>query len=528
MEIPLVNVTARICDQQGRPVHRAQITMRLTTVERYCGLVVPREVRAETDPQGKAVLRVWPNELGTEGSEYLVTISFPEACHTSCGKHPSHLPPLHSLRYRCTVPNSDCNLQDIAELPPYEQRGSGQVITTEVAAFASQAASAADRAQNAVETIGSIRTSLEGLADETTSAKVAAQEAARQAQSHERRVRELLGGVDDTICHFENSVTARTERTAQRLVKEATVCITQAKTDALEAIEQRSGDVLHEIGKASSDAQGTAVNTIAAVRENAVQAIATAKTDALRELHEDAALFGEDFENLTERALSAAKRAGCSAASAQNSAVKACECAEKATQAAQGMERYRDEALAAAQQAQSAAECAQADAQRAEAAADSVEKNTVVAKSYAEAAAKQAKAADGSAKGASESAKIALEAASAVKEDRSHVEAITENLDTALATAAADIVTEHIVAEAIEQATAEATNAAREAAESASNAEQAVTDARGETQKRRAPPGKPLNPPGKRRNMQPNFKTNSTPKSRLRRWLRNSPYFPTD
>ena len=95
MEIPLVNVTARICDQQGRPVHRAQITMRLTTVERYCGLVVPREARAETDPQGNAVLRVWPNELGTEGSEYMVTISFPEACQASCGKHPSHLPPLH-------------------------------------------------------------------------------------------------------------------------------------------------------------------------------------------------------------------------------------------------------------------------------------------------------------------------------------------------------------------------------------------------------------------------------------------------
>lgn len=60
MDIPMVNVTARIMDQRGRPVQRARITMRLTTVERFCGFVVPREVTAHTDNDGIAVLRVWP------------------------------------------------------------------------------------------------------------------------------------------------------------------------------------------------------------------------------------------------------------------------------------------------------------------------------------------------------------------------------------------------------------------------------------------------------------------------------------
>ena len=67
--LPTVNVTARVYDQNGKAVHGAVITMRLTTVERYSGYIVPREARAETAATGKAVLAVWPNEVGTESSE---------------------------------------------------------------------------------------------------------------------------------------------------------------------------------------------------------------------------------------------------------------------------------------------------------------------------------------------------------------------------------------------------------------------------------------------------------------------------
>ena len=79
--LPTVSVTARVYDQSGKPIHKAVVTMRLTTVERYSGYIVPREVRAETDAAGKAVLAVWPNELGTESSEYRVHIKYP---HNGC------------------------------------------------------------------------------------------------------------------------------------------------------------------------------------------------------------------------------------------------------------------------------------------------------------------------------------------------------------------------------------------------------------------------------------------------------------
>lgn len=122
----------------------------------------------------------------------------------------------------------------------------------------------------------------------------------------------MTDGVADTISTFEHTVVDRTERTAARLTKDATTCITQYKADALQAIELRSGNVLNEISKAASDAQTNAVNAVAEARENAVGDIDGARSGGLAALREEAALFGEDFENLTERALTAAKRAGCS------------------------------------------------------------------------------------------------------------------------------------------------------------------------------------------------------------------------
>lgn len=120
--LPTVNVTARVYDQSGKPIHKAVVTMRLTTVERYSGYIVPREVRAETDAVGKAVLAVWPNELGTESSEYRVHIKYPHnGCESSCFNGGSG-----SVSGYAVVPNHDCDLQDIMELSPYEQRGAGR------------------------------------------------------------------------------------------------------------------------------------------------------------------------------------------------------------------------------------------------------------------------------------------------------------------------------------------------------------------------------------------------------------------
>lgn len=184
--IPMVNVTARVNDQSGRPVQRARVTMRLTTIERYCGLVVPREITQYTDASGVAILRVWPNELGTEGSEYMVTIMYGDAKMSEsaqCGCSPA----TQSQRFRAVVPNVDCDLFDIVDLPPYEHRGSGLVITSEVASHANRAGAAADRAENAAERVEIARTEAEAFASESKAARDGANISSNEAQKQASR-----------------------------------------------------------------------------------------------------------------------------------------------------------------------------------------------------------------------------------------------------------------------------------------------------------------------------------------------------
>lgn len=470
-KLPMVTVTARVMDQRGQPVPKARITMRLTTVERYCGIIVPRTVEAVTDKDGLAKLRVWPNARGTEGSEYLVTISFADACQSGCQRHPSaNLPPLQSQRFRVVVPDADCNLWDIAELPPYEVRGSGLVITEEVAAFASQASNAADRAENAMESAGSIRASLEGLAGKAEAAKKAAQAAAKESGAHERHARDLVDEFDSKVCHFEHTVVHRTEKTAQHMVQEGRNCIRQETATSLEAIEKRTGHSLSEISRAASDAQHTTMETIKTAKNIALEEIKGAKENALAEVHEEVDLAREDFGAILERAVSAAKRAGCSAASAANSKTDACACAERAERAALSLERANGDAMAAAERATSAAECAKADAQRAQTAANTSSQQAENAKVAADAAKRQAAFAKTSADAADLSAETARGAAVSAQENREHIDEVVRDLDQAILDAAAGIVTNDIVDAATAKASEEANAAAKAAQDAATEA----------------------------------------------------------
>ena len=118
--IPTVNVTVAVHEQDGSPVRDALVLAKLTAVERYNGYVVADEYTGRTDERGRAVVAVFPNELGSEGSEYRFRIVTP------AGK---------TFSVYATVPNSDCNLHQICELEPSERRGAGQVVSTEMAGY---------------------------------------------------------------------------------------------------------------------------------------------------------------------------------------------------------------------------------------------------------------------------------------------------------------------------------------------------------------------------------------------------------
>ena len=475
--IPTVNVTAKFTDPEGRPLRGAIVSMRLTTTERYQGYVVPAEVRAVTDGSGQAVLAVWPNELGTERSEYLVTVTFPDNCMVPGGTRGKVSP--RSIRAYAVVPHADCLLHDIMELPPYEQRGVGQIITSEVAAYADAASHHADEARSAVDEAKAVETRLLAAADAAEGAKDAAVQAEKSAEAAATRAANIVDGFETDVCAERDKVVKAVNDAAHQRKAEALACISQAESVALDAIERRAGEALAETTQAISDARTEAVGAVNNAGQRALTEIGAAGEDELQKLRDEAALFGEDFENLTERAIAAAKKAGCSAASAANSASKACECANRAETAAQGLERARDEALDAATRAETAAECAKADAQRAEAAADSAQKSADHAAGSALAAQKAAQAADASAADANLAAGQAVAAQQAVAKDREYIDGIAADVEQAVRDVATDMLTPQVVTEAVERATAEAEAHAVASAESAArSAERATESAR--------------------------------------------------
>lgn len=468
--LPLVNVTAQVNDQQGRPCAGAVVKMRLCSPDKYQGLVVPREVIGGTDVNGRCVLRVFPNALGYEGSEYDVHISFPGS--GACGG----VSQMRPVRCRVFVPNEDCNLMDIMNLAPRDPLPAGSLIPDEVAGYASQAADSAAAAKSHAGAASSILGQAQTSAGQAEAAKEAAQAAESNAAAQAKRAKQLVDGVDETICNFTTSVTTQVEKTAALLVADATRCIREQEAVSLSAIELRSGESLNEISETAAATRSEAVEAVKSTGQNAVHAVEDARDEALEDLREVGGQFEEDFLTLTERAESAAKRAGCSAAGAANSATKSCACAERAETAAQGLERHRDDALDAARRAETARACAESAAQRAESAADMSQQNADYAAGSAKAAQEAAKAADASADLAKQSADIAVAAQQATANDKAYVESVADDVEQAVRDVAVDMLTPQVITEAVERATQEAEGYAMAAGQSSANAANSATE----------------------------------------------------
>lgn len=230
--LPLVDVSAQVNDQQGRPCAGAVVKMRLCSPDKYQGLIVPREVIASTDANGHCVLRVFPNALGYEGSVYDVHISFPGAGAGVCGRNTVPAP-MRSIRQKVYVPNEDCNLMDIMDLSPREPLPAGSLIPDEVADYAAQAANSAAAARSHAEAATSTLAQTGTYVAQAEAAKDAAQVAESSAATQAKRAKQLVDGLDETICNFETSVTQRVEKTAVLLTADATRCIREQEAVSL-------------------------------------------------------------------------------------------------------------------------------------------------------------------------------------------------------------------------------------------------------------------------------------------------------
>ena len=162
--IPTVMVTVRLHDQDGDPEIGASVKAKLMTPERYNGYIVPEEYTGQTDETGCCTIALFPNELGTEGSEYRFKMM------PRNGK---------AITVYASIPNKNCFLEEICDLEPYPVRGAGAIITSEVLA-ASKAACAA--ARTATEEAASISVHIKDAVDSAAIAKQACEIAVVNAE----------------------------------------------------------------------------------------------------------------------------------------------------------------------------------------------------------------------------------------------------------------------------------------------------------------------------------------------------------
>ena len=78
MALPTVPVTCVVADQFANPIANATVQMTLNATDVYEGFIVQTTVQDVTDATGTVVLDVFPNALGSMGTQYKVLIVTPE------------------------------------------------------------------------------------------------------------------------------------------------------------------------------------------------------------------------------------------------------------------------------------------------------------------------------------------------------------------------------------------------------------------------------------------------------------------
>jgi len=294
MSLPLVNVTCIAVDQNGTPVASAIVKAKLTKAEIYGGFVVPASVTTTADATGTAVLQLWPNALGANGSMYQVTVTRPGTGELILSKTVS-------------VPNSACNLHQILTEEPYPPIDAAQ-----------QALAAAQGA----------------LALVTTQATNAAASASASAGSATAAANSATGAASSATSAASSASTA----TAQASASDSSA--TAAAASAAAALASKNASATNEANAANS---ATSASTSATNAASSATAAASSATSA-----------STSAATATTQATGAATSASTATAQASNAATSATSAANSATGAAGNVAATATNAAAAASSASTA------------------------------------------------------------------------------------------------------------------------------------------------------------------------------
>ena len=367
MAIPTVEVLVVAHDQDGSPSPRAQVTAKLSTVERYNGYVVPDEYSGLTNENGECRINLFPNELGTEGSEYKFKI-----VHTN-GK---------TVTVYASIPNSNCSLHQVAELDRFELRGAGLLVTEEVSGYANQAIMARDNARAAESAAANYAIlCAEHKNDAQAAATTATTRAAKSSASATASANSATTSANSATASKTSRVAAVAARTGSEAARDLAQTYrneAQAARDKAQQWADQSTNVAVETGRFSARHHATKAS-------GSATAAATSRDNAATSATQAASSASAAATSATQAANSATTAAG-RVTTARGHANAASVSAGSASNSAATATTRRDEAAVSASRAASSASAAANSATQAANSATTAAGHVTTAQSHAKAA----------------------------------------------------------------------------------------------------------------------------------------------
>lgn len=297
-----VNVTVLATDSGGNPVADARVTARLSIqdVDPTYGYILPENVTEVTGTDGIAVLALWPNARGSTASHYDFKITNPDSPET--------------LRLTATLPESDCNLHDVALLPPYPGKSETQLSTEAAAASAAAAGAAKDLAIIARTGAETARTGAETAQGAAAGSASTASGAATTATTAATNAGTSATAADGSAIAAAGSATsANAAKVAAEAARDAAVLAKTGAETAQTAAGISAGNASTSAGNAS-----TSAGTAATQAGNAAGSATAADGSAIAAAGSASAAAGSAIAasgSATAAATSAAALSGTSATS---------------------------------------------------------------------------------------------------------------------------------------------------------------------------------------------------------------------
>ena len=324
MTAPTVPVTVKLAAMGGEAIEGVVVTAHLNQNDIYQGFIISEDVTGTTDSTGTVVLDLFPNNpetgLGTTGSRYTFKAAVPG------GK---------AFRATAQIPNTACNLEDVADLPTVAGLTAAQIAETNAAA---SAVAAAGSASDASDSAAAAATSATNASNSASAASTSATSAANSASSASTSA--TSAGSSAFSASGSATAASTSAANASTSATNASNSASSASTSATNASNSASSASTSATNASNSASAASTSATNASTSATAAAGSATSASGSASTATTQAGIATTQAGNASTSATAAAGSATAAASSASDAAASAADAAASAAAATAGGVRY--------------------------------------------------------------------------------------------------------------------------------------------------------------------------------------------